>query len=193
MAQRQEQKEQSRERLLGAAYRLFSRDGILDARTADIARAAHLSHGGVFVHFPTRDDLVTAVLGEIAGQIIGRIHDRVDRDARTRQVLAAHLEGLAEHEPFYARLVIEGPRLPSRARSTLIGIQSAISFHLAAAAQRDTDEGKIRKTSLPLLFNTWLGLLHHYLCNRDLFSPQGRVLERRGPELLDHIMRLLKP
>jgi hypothetical protein len=44
-----------------------------------------------------------------------------------------------------------------------------------------------------LLFNTWIGLVHHYMVNRDLFAPEGSVIARRGKELLDHYMGLLDP
>ncbi|MNC80717.1 hypothetical protein D3C75_1336170 [compost metagenome] len=44
-----------------------------------------------------------------------------------------------------------------------------------------------------LLFNSWIGLLHHYLMNRDLFAPDESVLERYGKELLAHFMRMVSP
>lgn len=39
----------------------------------------------------------------------------------------------------------------------------------------------------------WIGLVHHYLMNRDLFAPGESVIARRGRELLDHYMGLLAP
>jgi hypothetical protein len=44
---------------------------------------------------------------------------------------------------------------------------------------------------LHLLFNTWIGLVNHYLVNRELFAPGASVIERRGAELLDHFMNLI--
>ncbi|MBT3221823.1 MAG: hypothetical protein HN348_22320 [Proteobacteria bacterium] len=52
--------------------------------------------------------------------------------------------------------------------------------------------GELCCVSLTLLFNTWLGLVHHYLVNRDLFFPEGSVLEARGEELLSHFMMLIR-
>jgi hypothetical protein len=108
-----------------------------------------------------------------------------------RQILEAHLAGLREYETLYTRLISEGPVLPPYARSVLIGIQSAVAQHLAEAVERQTAAGEIRRMELPLLFNTWLGLLHHYLVNRDLFAPGEFVLQRCGRVLLNHFMRLV--
>ena len=190
---RQRQKRRTRHRLLQQALRLFARDGIVATPTAELARAAGVSHGALFVHFGSRDELVAAAVEEFAGGVVRRIHQLTEGSAGVREVLEAHLEGLSEHEDFYVRLVMEGPVLPPYARSTLVGIQSAIAFHLEIAARRDLAAGRLRRMELPLLFNTWLGLLHHYLSNRDLFAPGESVLARRGRELLDHYMSLITP
>lgn len=193
LTRRAQQRRKTHTRLVNSALRRFSKKGIAATRTVDVARAARVSHGAIFVHFPTRDDLVTAAVEKFGKQVTRRLHDLVDRNASVAEVLAAHLAGLQEHESFYARLLMEGPLLPPVARSTLIGIQSAIAFHLSAAAEREMKAGKIQRTSLPLLFNTWIGLLHHYLSNQDLFAPGESVLGRHGQDLLDHFMGLLAP
>jgi AcrR family transcriptional regulator len=193
MARRNEQKELTRTRILEAAYRLFSRQGLGATTTLEVARRARVSHGLIFAHFATREALVTAVVAEFAERVVVRIHDLVEAKASLRQVLAAHLAGLSQHEAFYARLITEGPSLPSTARATLIGIQSATAFHIAAAAEREMDSSQIRRVPIPLLFNTWIGLIHHYLVNRDLFAPGASVLEQRGAELLEHYLGLLAP
>ena len=193
MATRQQQKERTRRKLIAVARELFAEQGITATRTVDVARKASVAHGTVFTHFPTRDELVSAVLEDVVEQIIVRIHERVEAGAGIREVLRAHLQGLAEHEAFYARLVMEGPQLPQRARITLTGIQSVISFHLYQAAEQDRAQGHIRPIPQHLLFNTWLGLVHHYVCNRDQFAPGGSALDRHGDDLIDHYLGLLAP
>jgi hypothetical protein len=82
--------------------------------------------------------------------------------------------------------------LPAAAQNALIAIQSALSFHLSRAAESGMEEGKIRRIPLHLLFNTWLGLVHYYLANAELFAPGSSVLKYHGPELLAHYMSLIK-
>lgn len=190
---RADQKQQTRTLLLQTALELMAEQGIAATRTIDVAESAGVAHGTVFVHFPTREDLITAVVAEHADQIAGRLHELAGDGAGVRDVLAAHLAGLAEHEAFHSRLVMEGPLLPPYARATLLGIQSAISAHLAQAAEREMATGAIRTMPVYLLFNTWLGLVHHYLSNRELFAPGQSVVERWGPTLLDHYVGLLRP
>jgi hypothetical protein len=82
--------------------------------------------------------------------------------------------------------------LPKASRNTFIMIQSAVSFHLSQEAKREMDAGKIKPLPLPLLFNTWTGLVNYYLTNGDLFALQGSVIDRYGEMLIDYFMDLLK-
>ncbi len=190
---RREQKEQTRQLILEVAAREFARKGLLGAKTAEIAEAAGISHGSIFAHFVTREALVAAVINEVGGRIASRVRSLVLRGGDVRVTLSAHLEALSEHEDFYARLVLEGPLLPSDARRVFVEIQSAICSHLEEALEADLARKKVRKLPLDFVFNTWLGLLHHYLLNRDLFAPEGSVLKRHGTKLMDQYLELLAP
>jgi AcrR family transcriptional regulator len=188
---REEQSQRTRARILKAAFRIFARDGFVAGRTLDVARGARVSHGSVFVHFATREVLLAQVIEEMGGQVVARTHALAERKASIGAVLEAPLAGLREHEALYARLVGESPLLPSIARSTLVCIQSALALHLSAAVEREQAAGTVRELPLAFLFNTWLGLLHHYLLQRDLFAPDDSVLSRHGPELVRQYLSLI--
>jgi AcrR family transcriptional regulator len=70
--------ERNRRRLLDAAAAVFAERG-LDASTAEIARRAGVGQGTVFRRFPTKDDLVAAIvvdrLGEITTTAAGLLAD----------------------------------------------------------------------------------------------------------------------
>ena len=185
-------KKATRAKLLEATYELFSEQGIVATRTLEVATAADVAHGTIFSHFATREDLVAAVVAEYGGQIAKRLETLVREPATLREVLCAHLAGLSEQEGFYSRLVMEGPQLPTSAADRLTDIQSTIAICFSAAAEREKAEGRIRFGRVDLLFDTWLGLIHHYICNRKTFATGKQpILIERGPELVDHFMELL--
>jgi AcrR family transcriptional regulator len=171
--------------------RVYSRRGIHASSTEEISREAGLSHGSLFAHFGSQEELVSTVIEDFGEAVAKRLHDLSASGAGTRAVLASHLQAIAEREDFYARLVAEAPLLPRRARDSLVMIQSSIAFHLSPAVEADARAGRIKAMPLHLLFNTWVGLVHHYLANRELFAPGASVIGRRGGELLDHFMSLI--
>ncbi len=188
---RQNQKEQTRKHLLEVAYLEFSRRGIMTTRMSDIADAAGVSHGTVFLHFATQEALITAVIEDFGERVARRTHELASDCAGFQDGLEAHLSGIMEFEGFYTRLVLETAFLPPAARDAYILIQSAISFHLSQPAQREMEAGTILAVPFHLLFNTWLGLINYYIMNKDLFSPHEPVLRRYGRLLLDHYMSLI--
>ena len=191
-SQRAEQKKRTRKRLIEVAIGQLAQDGLTTARTADIAKAASVSHGTVFAHFPTREELLIAVIEEFGSRVTDRLHELVVHKSGVRTILEAHLQGLIEVEPFYTRLVIEGRLMPDSARNALVTIQSAISHHLNQAVEEEMRVGNLRPFPIHLVFNTWVGLVHYYLANNDLFADGGSVLKKHGQTLIDYYMSLLR-
>ena len=188
---RQTQKENTREKIVKAACAEFSARGILGTRMSDVAQAAHVSHGTVFLHFKTQEELVTEVIGAYAGKMAARMHELARSATTLREILAAHLAGIAEFEALYTRLALEARLLPEPCRSAWIGIQSAISLHLNQAAEQEMRAGRLKPMPAHFLFNAWSALVQYYLVNGDLFAPDGSVIGRCGSELVDQFIRLV--
>ena len=58
---RTRQRTDTRQKVLDAARRVFETRGFAGARTQDVAEAAGVSHGSVFVYFRTREALIAAL------------------------------------------------------------------------------------------------------------------------------------
>ena len=174
---RQEQKRLTRKHLIEIAIKQFGENGITTTRTADIAKVASVSHGTIFAHFSTQEELLISVIDEFGNRITQRLHELVNTNSSLFEILEAHIKGLIEFEPFYTRLIIERRLLPESVRNTYIMIQSTISFHISIAAEKEMEQGTIRKMPIHLIYNTWIGLIHYYITNGDLFSPNGSVLK----------------
>ena len=190
-SQRQQQKIQTRNLLIETAIDQFAKNGLAATRTSDIAAAANVSHGTIFAHFPTRESLLDEVIEEFGIRITKRLHELVDANSGIKEVLEAHLKGIGEYESFYTRLISEAPILHESARNALVMIQSAISFHLIQVAEREMSEKKILEIPFDLLFNTWIGLVHYYLTNGDLFSPGESVVMKHGRRLMKHYLKMI--
>ena len=187
---RQQQKERTREKLLQAAYRVFCRQGIMQSRMEDIAREAGVSHGTVFVHFKSQEELTEAVVSHYGGEIAACTHSLSESGGSLEEVLHANLKGIGMYESFYTRLLLEARLLPQAARDSFVLIQSVLSLHFTRALTR---EEAAARTGIPayVLFSMWVGLVHHYLQNGDLFSPEGGVIARHGEMMLTSYLRLL--
>jgi AcrR family transcriptional regulator len=191
-ASRKEQKHATQRRLVEVGLDFFAARGFANSATADFAKAAGVSHGAVFLHFPTREALVLRVLDAFGDRLSAALREAMRGEASFEGALRAHLAVLRDYEPFYARLVQEGPLLPLKARSLLFILNASVSHRLKLAAEADAATGAMRKIAPHLLFNTWLALLHYYIANRDVFAPGQSVLAAKGDELVAHFLSLVR-
>ncbi|MGZ3706084.1 MAG: TetR/AcrR family transcriptional regulator, partial [Bdellovibrionota bacterium] len=166
--------------------------GIFRTTTADVAKALKVSHGTVFVHFPTRDDLILAVVEQFGDRLSEALGTCMQDEMPLKEQLRAHLAVLAEFEDFYLRLITESQFLPAKIRGIQYGMNASLSYRFFRAAQKLMKEGEIKKMEQAAFFNTWMSLVHYHLMNRDLFSDQTPILRFEGEAILRHFLLLIK-
>jgi AcrR family transcriptional regulator len=95
---RERRKARTRRALLDAALALFSTHGIYDTRVEDITDAADLGKGAFYNYFDSKNDLVSALLGEGVDELLDRCAQLAGRDdpLDTRVALAVRA-----HDAFF--------------------------------------------------------------------------------------------
>jgi TetR/AcrR family hemagglutinin/protease transcriptional regulator len=99
-----------RAQLLQCAMRVFARRGLGAARHAEIAKEAGVSVPAVFFYFPTREELVTAVLEEVDRFLIEMAERTHASDRPAPEILLEHARAFAtsvDTHPDYARVWLD--------------------------------------------------------------------------------------
>jgi AcrR family transcriptional regulator len=92
----------TRERVLAAGLRLFTRHGYFNATTHDIARESRVSIGAIYHHFRDKEGIARGVYTMLLERMVGIIHDICQVHSSTHdrcRALMAELFKLAEEEP----------------------------------------------------------------------------------------------
>ncbi|GAA2332069.1 TetR/AcrR family transcriptional regulator [Streptomyces kunmingensis] len=147
----------NRRLLLDAATEAFAEQG-LDASMGDIAQRAGLAKGTVFRHFPTKEDLLSAImlrlLDRLAGSA-GRLLDADDAAAALREFMADGVETLAADRAFCE--VIGRPSLQqSEVRDAIADLCVAVEALTARARDQRVIRDDVTGTDIVLL----LGGIH---------------------------------
>jgi len=189
---RQIQKLNTRKKIIETAYKVFSKEGF-SVPSSIIAKEAGVSHGSIFAHFPTMNDLIVSLLSDFGDKMGASLHVLAKKCDSVESLLKEHLKVLEEYEAFYSRLISEKNRLPDEAKNTFAVIQSIVAFHFRSVIEREIEKGTVKELPIHMLFNTWLGLVHYYLLNKDFFSDSDEsVIKRYGSELLSTYLKLIK-
>ena len=185
---REVKKQETRKLILQKSHELYQKNGF-NVSTAEIAKAADVSHGTIFAHFGTADELITEVI--IAFQhIIGKdLQAITEQEEDVEHFLYAHLKVMEKYENFYIALLVERKILPEKIRYTTVHLQSMVSIHFIEILAKE--KRQVKDIDTAMLFNTWIALVHYYLQNSELFSPQESVLKTRAKELVQTFMALI--
>lgn len=187
MNKRQIQKEATKANIVSQATILYATEGF-QVSTYDIAKQSKVSHGTIFSHFPTKEALLIFVIEAYGQRLNDRLHAIALTSLSVKEALYAHVEAIQEQEDFYIHFVRERYMLPREATLVYVAIQTTISHHLGMILEKESS------VVLPLsfLFNTWMGLLHYYLLNRDLFVNEGSVLAEYKEELVETFIMMIR-
>lgn len=189
-SKRQLQKENTRKKIIATAYRVYAKQGFT-ATTAVIAKEAGVSHGTIFVHFPSLDELLTCLIQDFGDTLALETH-KLSESNNVGELLRTYVSVLAKYEDFYIRLISERSLLPEDIQMIYANIQSTVAYHFNKVIEREVENQTIKKIPIHMVFNTWMGLLHYYLLNKDFFSPEMPLLERYGSELITTFLELIK-
>jgi TetR/AcrR family fatty acid metabolism transcriptional regulator len=98
-----------REKIIAAAARFFGEKGFHNTTTAEIAEAAGVAAGTIYIYFSSKEDLLVAVFEEFLERHMTRLREGVDREpdpeSKIRRFVVLGLE-LMEQNPDSARIFL---------------------------------------------------------------------------------------
>lgn len=156
--------------ILKAAATVFYRRGYHGATMADIAAEVNLTAGSLYHHFPSKEDLLCAVLDRGLAQITRDVRAVADGDAppadKLRAIAHIHVLSEIEHSNIAAAVIFEGRALLEvpgvrdqyvRQRDTLEALyRRVVEDGIAAGDFRPVDVGIFVKTLFGAL--NWVSL-----------------------------------
>ena len=100
-----------REAILNAAIEVFAQKGFHHARVSDVARAAKVADGTIYLYFKSKDDLLISLFEEKMQQIVESFREAVcceelARD-RLKRFVELHLNMTADHPTLAEVLTVE--------------------------------------------------------------------------------------
>lgn len=164
-----------KEQIVTAAMRCFAERGFEGTTTRMLARAAGVSEGLIFRHFPTKRSLYRAIIArrieEPAGGLMPAEPAERGDDRAVLSSIASTLLLRVERDPSFMRLLffsaLEGAplsRMFYRARVR------SVRIFLSSYLERRMNEGAFRRTPPLVAANAFMGMVGQYLQQKHLFA-----------------------
>ena len=68
---------EKRDRILRAAVAIFSRKGFFNSKVSEVARAAEVADGTIYLYFRNKDDLLISLFEEKMGEVVADVRRRI--------------------------------------------------------------------------------------------------------------------
>jgi TetR/AcrR family fatty acid metabolism transcriptional regulator len=181
-----------RERILDAALRVFSRKGYHEAGVDEIATSSGTSKGGVYFHFPGKQQLFMALLDRSANRLLEKVETAMARERdpidRADAALITLLSTFARHRPLARLFMVEalgaGPDFHRRVLELHERFSGLIRQHLDEAIAL----GVIEPVDTEVASRAWFGSLNEVI-TAWVLSGRGRGLEEAYAALRPLLMR----
>lgn len=183
-----------RERILDAAFHVFSRTGYRDAAVDDIAREAETSKGGIYFHFPTKESILMELMGSTADRLVDKVVRAVDATpapdpvARAGAAIDAVLSIFAGHRSMARLLLVDGLGAGALFRTETLRLHDRFVSLIASYLEGAVAEGAIPPVDTRVAATAWFGALHELVVGW-LVADRPTPLEESGSVLRALLLR----
>lgn len=174
------------DRIADAALRLFTVHGFAGASMEQVRRAAGVSNGSLYHHFPSRADLAARLLVDGMGRsqqaVLEALANVGEAQQGVRAVVAAQLGWVEEHAEWARLLFSELPDEVLLAAEPSFSIQNREYVHVVGGWLRaQAERGALVDRPFEIAHALWLGpgqeFARHWLSGRSRRRPSQAVDE----------------
>ena len=187
--------DKTRHRILDAAEDVFALKGYHDAPVEEIGRVTSLSKGGIYFHFPSKEDLFFAVLDRLARRLESRVN-------RATAIAPTHLAGaeaaieavvnaLAGKRKLARLLLLQGYSMGNSFQQTRARIFNRFAGMIERQLNLAVENGELPPVDCKVAARIWLGAISEILIHW-LYS-EGPSPEDTLPALLKMFVNSLTP
>lgn len=184
--------EATRQALIEAACRLFTRDGYAATSIRNIAAEAGITGGSVYNHFAGKEEIFTAVI--LAYHPIMRVLPSLNQvqgensEELIRHAAYALVETMEKDPALFTLIAIEIIELKGQHLPILV---SQMMPHVQEFIGRVYADGKLRPKEPMSFFSSFVGMLMGYALMR--YMSQGvEILKNASPSLDEHLEIFLR-
>ena len=163
MVAQQERAAARHSRILDAALKIFSRRGYRDASVDDIASASATSKGGIYFHFPNKEDIFLKLLDRTADRLRQKVEEAMAAEsepiAKAEAALQALLIAFSKHRELARIFLLESQGAGRHFDQHLMAVHGGFAMLIQENLDRAIASGLIDPLDTDVASRVWYGAL----------------------------------
>ena len=185
----------TRERILEAAEVVFAEKGYHDTAMDEIVRRTEISKGGVYFHFPSKEELFFALMDDLANRLVSRVENNMAKEPRALDkldvALTTVLESLSQRRRLARLLLLQGYSMGNNFEKKRVEIFSRFALLVKQGLAQAVSDGDIQPmgaAEAEIVAFAWLGAINEMLI-RWLLTGEPRPVQEAIPVLRGFLFR----
>lgn len=185
-------KDATRQRILEAAEEVFAEKGYHGAVVDDIVRAADMSKGGFYFHFPNKQGIFLALMAALTPRLIVAAEKAIEQEteplAKVDAALSTVIGTFSRHRRLSKILLIEAVGLGHGFEEKLMEEHARVALVIKKYLDQASAQGAIPPLDSEIAAFAWLGAINEVV-TRWLITGQPTNLEDALPALRALLLR----
>jgi len=171
---REEYLQERHEQILDAAIKVFGEKGFEGASVADIAEAAKIGKGTVYLYFKSKEEIFSAILSErsLLSWFVDQVMtEDVSLEGMLTDIARHFLQSMPDYLPVIRLVLSDGHRSPAHAEQLYRDVILKGNKMLAAFLAAQAEAGRIRQLDNPFLTaRAFMGMLMIYVLTQEMLG-----------------------
>ncbi len=181
----------TRRRILEAAIKVFAKKSYHDARVDEIVETANISKGGIYFHFPGKEQIFLAVVEEFAHLLEERLVETIAQEEsgiqRVNAALQACLETFGQYRQLAKIFLVQAVGLGATFEKKRLEILDRFAALIKGHLDRAVAEGDLPPIDTEVAAYAWTGAINEVVI-RWVYTGQPEP-ERALPALRTMLLR----
>lgn len=182
---------QTRERILEAAEAVFGDNGYHDAVVDEIGRRTSISKGGLYFHFPSKEDLFFAVLDRLADRLVAKAEEAAAVEGPAldgaEAALRAVLSALSRKRRLARLLVVQGYSMGNQFERKRAQVFERFAAVIESRLEQAKSNGETADIDTALAARIWLGAVNELVIH--WLHEGGPSPSQRADEIVKVLVR----
>lgn len=155
----------TREKILVAAEAVFADNGYHDALVDEIGRRTSVSKGGIYFHFPSKEDLFFAVLDRLADRLVSKAEAASGRSPleQAQAALESVVLSLSKRKRLARLLMVQGYSMGNSFERKRVEIFDRFAVVIRGHLDAAVAAGEIEPVDTALAARVWLGAVNEVI------------------------------
>lgn len=187
-----ESKIKTRNLILCKAKDIFITQGIIKTSTRDISSACGISHGSLFLHFGTKENLILTVFENEIKQIANKLYNEFESKNTVEVLLQKYLTLLEKDEDFFSVIFKEFQFFPDQLKRQIISFETIIRNYFYCAIEKGINSGKYKDINITSTLTFLFATINYYLYLKEIYTSDNHsVIKIKKDEICSTFMSIL--